>query len=106
MSLIVVACALFGIGLFGVLSRRDTIAILASVEVMLGGPILLLVGLGSAAHQSDVAPTALTAVHAEGLALLIIVVAATEAAVGLALLVAVARSTRTTALEDLSEVKG
>jgi NADH-quinone oxidoreductase subunit K len=106
MTLIILSCSLFAIGLFGVLARRDTIAILASVEVMLGGPLLLMVGLGGAARKGAGALAASQAIHVEGIALLVLVVAAAEAAVGLALLVAVARSTRSTALEDLREVKG
>jgi NADH-quinone oxidoreductase subunit K len=106
MMLIVLSCALFAIGLFGVLARRDTVAILASVEVMLGGPLLLLVGLAGAARTGTGAVAAGQAVHLEGIALLLLVVAAAEAAVGLALLVAVARTTHSTSLEDLQEVKG
>lgn len=102
--IIVLACALFGIGLFGVLSRKDTVAILASIEVMLGGPLLLLVGLGTAARSGPAAST--DALHVEGIALLVIVVVAAEAAVGLGLLVAVARRTKTTALDELTEVNG
>lgn len=98
--MILVACALFGIGLLGVLVRRDIIALLASVEVMLGGALVLLVGLGASVKQSG-AP-----VSVEGVALVVIVVAAAEAAVGLALLVAVARRRGTTRIDDLNEVKG
>lgn len=104
MTLIVLCCAIFAIGLFGVLARKDTVAILASIEVMLGGPLLLLVGLGSAARSG--ATAAAGAVRVEGIALLVIVVIAAEAAVGLALLVAVARKTKSTALDELTEVKG
>jgi NADH-quinone oxidoreductase subunit K len=100
MSLILVACALFGIGLLGVLVRRDIIALLASVEVMLGGAVVLLVGLGASVKQAG------TPVSVEGVALVVIVVAAAEAAVGLALLVAVARRRGTTRIDDLNEVKG
>ena len=100
MSLIAVACALFGIGLLGVLVRRDIIALLASVEVMVGGALVLLVGLGASVKQGG-APFSV-----EGVALIVIVVAAAGAAVGLALLVAVARRRGTTRIDDLSEVKG
>lgn len=106
MSLILMSCVLFGIGLYGVLARRDIVAVLASIEVMLGGALVLLVGLGSAARvgESEVAVKAATSV--EGIALMVIVVAAAEAAVGLALLVAVARRRGVTRLEELTEVKG
>lgn len=100
MNLILVACSLFGIGLLGVLTRRDIIALLASVEVMLGGALVLLVGLGASVEHSA-AP-----VSVEGVALIAIVVAAAEAAVGLALLVAIARRRGTTRVDDLNEVKG
>ena len=94
------ACALFGIGLLGVLVRRDIIALLASVEVMLGGALVLLVGLGASVKAEG------TPVSVEGVALIVIVVAAAEAAVGLALLVAVARRRGTTRIDELTEVKG
>ncbi len=100
MSLILISCALFGIGLLGVLVRRDIIALLASVEVMLGGALVLLVGLGASIRHGE------TPLSVEGVALIAIVVIAAEAAVGLALLVAVARRRGTTRIDDLSEVKG
>ena len=71
---------------------------------MLGGPLLLLVGLGTMARTG--ANASAGALRVEGIALLVIVVVAAEAAVGLALLVSVARQTKTTALEDLTEVNG
>jgi NADH-quinone oxidoreductase subunit K len=99
MMLLGVCCVLFGLGLAGVLIRRDIVAVLASVEVMLGGAMLLLVGLASTAPTSHPA-------SAQGIALMVLVVIAAEAAVGLALLVALARSHRTTRVDDLMEVKG
>jgi NADH-quinone oxidoreductase subunit K len=101
---VALSCALFGIGLFGVLARKDTVAILASIEVMLGGPLLLLVAFGAMARSG--ADVAAGAVRVQGIALMVIVVVAAEAAVGLALLVAVAQRTRTTALDELTEVNG
>ena len=103
MILIALSCLLFSIGLFGVLARKDTVAILASVEVMLGGPLLLLVGLGASARAA--LPTA-GSIRVEGIALVVIVVIAAEAAVGLALLVSVAKRTRSTVLDELTEVNG
>lgn len=103
MSLLAVACALFGIGLYGVLARRDIIAILASVEVMLGGGMVLLVGLGTSVAHKGAASAALSV---QGIALVVVVVAAAEAAVGLALLLAVARRARTSRIDDLTEVRG
>ena len=99
MMLLAVACVLFGVGLCGVLVRRDIVAVLASIEVMLGGALLLLVGLGSTMTTAQPA-------RGQGIALMVLVVVAAEAAIGLALLVAVARQTRTTRIDELTEVKG
>jgi NADH-quinone oxidoreductase subunit K len=99
MNVVAVACALFGIGLCGVLVRREIVAVLASVEVMLAGPLLLLVGLASSNPGAGSGR-----VHAA--AVIVLVVIAAEAAVGLALLVAVARHTHKTRIDELTEVRG
>ena len=99
MSLLAVSCLLFGFGLSGVLVRRDVVAVLASIEVMLGGVLLLFVGLGASLRTAQ-------PLRAESMALMVLVVIAAEAAVGLALLVAVARDLRTTRVDELTEVKG
>jgi len=96
MMVVSVPAALFCIGLYGVLTRRDAVGLLASIEVMLGGALVLIVALGAGAEG---------AVRVEGLALMVLVVAAAEAAVGLALLVAVARRRRTTRMDELVEVR-
>lgn len=97
MSVVAVAAALFAGGLYGLLTRRDIVAVLACVEVMLGGALVLLVGLGASGPG---------AVRVEGIALLVLVVAAAEASVGLALLVSIARRTRRTRIDELTEVRG
>ena len=99
MMLLALACLLFGLGLCGVLVRRDVVAVVASIEVMLGGALLLLVGLGSLLGIASPAGV-------QGVALMVLVVIAAEAALGLALLVAVAREMRTTRIDELTEVKG
>jgi NADH:ubiquinone oxidoreductase subunit K len=98
----VLACAFVALGLYGVLTRRDLIAVLASVEVMLGGATLLLVVLASSIQR----PTAAAVlVSGEAVALLLLAVVAAEAAVGLALLVAlVARGHSRT--DEIAEVRG
>jgi len=96
--MLIVSMGVFGVGLYGVLTRRDLVAVLASVEVMIGGALLLFVTLGT---SGDV-PSA----RVEATALLIMVLAAAEAAVGLAMVVAVARSARTTRIDELTEVRG
>lgn len=97
MSALIVSAALFSFGIYGVLVRRDLVAVLASIEVMIGAPLLLLVSAGAASGGGE---------RVEAIGLLIIVFAAAEAAVGLALVVAVAKAARTTRVDELTEVRG
>lgn len=97
MSVLIVAMALFSIGLYGVLTRRDIVALFACIEVMIGGALVLLVGLAAGSAEGA---------QIQAVGLLILVAAAAEAAVGLALLVALARRRGTTRTDDLTEVKG
>ena len=97
MSIVAVSAALFSLGLYGVLTRRDIVALLSSVEVMIGGALVLLVGIGASGSDP---------VRVEGIALLALVLAAAEAAVGLALLLTVARRVRTTRIDELTEMRG
>jgi NADH-quinone oxidoreductase subunit K len=97
MSGVIVASGLFCIGLYAVLTRRDLIAILVGIEVMMAGALLLLVIVGARAADGG-------SIHAT--ALLILVLAASEAAVGLALLVAAARALSTTRIDEMTEVRG
>jgi NADH:ubiquinone oxidoreductase subunit K len=99
MSGVVVACVIFCLGLYGVLTRREIVALLASVEVMLGGATLLFVVLGSTLQPVD------AGVAVQGIALLLLAVVAAEAAVGLALLVALVRRGRQST-DELKEVRG
>ncbi len=103
MSILVLSAALFCVGLYGVLVRRDIIAVLASIEVMLAGPLVLLVSV-AASIAAGAGQRAQGAVQAVGL--IVLVIAAAEAAVGLALLVAVSRSRRVTRFDELTEVRG
>ena len=97
MSIVTVTSALFCIGLYGVLTRREIIAILASIEVMLGAANIQLVAYAMA---NDIAASG------QAFALLILVLAAAEAAVGLALLVTMVRRDGRGRVEELMEVDG
>jgi len=66
---------LFGIGLFGILTRRNAIIVLMSVEIILNAAILNFVAFASYANDPG----------GQVFALLAIAVAAGEAAVGLAI---------------------
>ena len=96
MRALALACALVGLGLYGALTRRELVAVLASIEVMLGGATLLLVAYGAGSSAPDVG---------QGIALLVLTVGAAEAAVGLALVVALVRRGRTRT-DEITEVRG
>lgn len=103
MSLLVVCAALFSVGLYGVLVRRDVIGILASAEIMLGAGSVQLLGLGMAAVKDGGVSTAATT---EAIGLLLLVLAAAEASIGLALLLSVARRSGRGRVDELVEVEG
>lgn len=96
MSVTIVTAGLFCLGLFGVLTRRDVIAVLASVELMLGAANVQLVAQGVASGRGE----------AQALALFVLVIAAAEAAVGLALLLAAVRRSGRSRVDELAEVQG
>jgi NADH-quinone oxidoreductase subunit K len=96
------ASTLVAIGVFGVLVRRDLIGVLAAVEVMMAGALLVLAVYGSTVTRAAGAASP----RVEAIGLIILVIAAAEASVGLALVVVVAQRRRTTSLDDLTEVKG
>lgn len=107
MTVLAVSLALLSIGLYGVMTRRDIIGVLASVEVMMAGPLVLLVAAGATAvARLDSGGAVQGGGTVQSAGLLVVVIAAAEAAVGLALLIAVARSRKTTRMDELTEVQG
>lgn len=78
------SAALFCIGVFGVLSRRNAIGILMGIELMLNSANINLVAFGRYLH-----PQVLTG-HV--FAIFVMTVAAAEAAVGLAIIIAIYRN--------------
>jgi NADH-quinone oxidoreductase subunit K len=95
---LIVAAALFCIGLFGALARRNTIGILFGVELMLNGVNLNLVAFWRYLEPNLVAGTVF--------ALFVITVAAAEAAVGLAMIIAVYRLRQTVNADEVNTLKG
>lgn len=99
--LLVLAAILFSIGCLGFLLRRNLIIVLASIELMLNAANLTFLA-GSRHH------TALGGLNLDGpiFALFVILVAAVEAAVGLALVIALYRLKQTVRLDAANELKG
>ena len=96
---LVVAAALFCTGLYGALSRRNAIAILMGVELMLNSVNINLLAFW---RHIEVAGGTLAG---QVFAIIVITVAAAEAAVGLALIIAVYRNRRTVIVEDVDSMK-
>lgn len=80
-----VALMLFCIGFLGVVVRKNIFAVYLSIELMLNGVILLLVGLSRYHEGAD----------GQVMALLMIAIAAAEAAVFLALIVTLVKQRNT-----------
>lgn len=93
-----VAAALFLIGIFGALTRRNIIGILMSIELMFNAANINLAAFDRYLHPTGVA--------GQALALFIIAIAAAEVVVGLALLLAIYRNTDTVYAEDFNLLKG
>ena len=96
---LVLGTILFSLGMYGVLSRRNAIGILLSIELMLNGVNLLMVAF-SRYISSD------QQLAGQMFAIFIITQAAAEAAVGLAIIIAVYRQRRTIQVDQLDLMKG
>ena len=92
-----VAAILFTIGIFGIfLNRKNVIVILMSIELM-----LLAVNINMVAFSSFLGDLV-----GQIFALLVLTVAAAEAAIGLAILVTYFRNRNSIAVEDINLMKG
>ena len=87
---------LFAIGIAGVLLRRNVVVIIMSVELMLNAANLALIAFSRYLPGGD----------GQVLTFLVIAIAAAEAAVGLALVVQVARQRGTVDVDDLTLLRG
>ena len=94
---LIVSILLFAIGAFGFLARRNAILMLISIELMLNAVNLSLVAFN--AYQP--AP----AVNGAIFALMIMAVAAAEATVGLALVIAIIRTRQTAEVDQYHDLK-
>jgi len=98
-SYLMLSALLFAIGLAGALTRRNAILVLIGIELMLNAANLNFVAFWRFGPN----PEALTGLM---FAIFSIAIAAAEAAVGLALIIAVYRHYRTTHLDQIDSLKG
>ncbi|MBP01449.1 MAG: NADH-quinone oxidoreductase subunit NuoK [Rhodospirillaceae bacterium] len=94
---LIVSSILFTLGVFGIfLNRKNLIIILMSIELM-----LLAVNINFVAFSSFLGDLV-----GQVFAMLVLTVAAAEAAIGLAIVVVFYRSNRSIAVDDINELKG
>jgi NADH-quinone oxidoreductase subunit K len=96
---LIASAALFSIGLLAALSRRHAIFILIGIEMMLAAANLNFIAFWRFAPQPHPPTGVMVAIFS-------IAIAAAEAAVGLALVIAVYRHYRTTSVDKLDQLKG
>lgn len=94
---LLLATILFAIGIYGVLSKRNAVAVLMSVELMLNAVNINFVAI----NRYIVTEQAVGQVFA----LIVIVVAAAEVAVGLALILSIFRQRKSVNLNDFNLLK-
>lgn len=95
---LIVAAALFCIGLYGALSRRNAVAVLMGIELVLNAININLIAFNRYITPKDVS--------GQVFAIFVLGVAAAEAAVGLALIIGIYRTRDSVNLEDLDLLKG
>ena len=100
---LIVAAALFCIGAFGALARRNAVGVLMGVELMLNA-----VNINLIAFWRHIGVGAISGANMTGqlFAIFVITVAAAEAAVGLALIIAIYRQRSTVVVEEIDTMKG
>jgi NADH-quinone oxidoreductase subunit K len=91
------SAALFCIGLYGALARRNALAILMAIELMLNA-----VNINLVAFWRYITPELIAG---QAFALIVFAVAASEAAVGLALIISIYRRRNTVAAEEIDMLK-
>ncbi|MEJ2148322.1 MAG: NADH-quinone oxidoreductase subunit NuoK [Chloroflexota bacterium] len=94
---LLVSAGLFCMGIYGVLARRNAVAILMGIELMLNA-----VNINLVAFWRYISPESL---NGQVFAIFVFAVAAAEAAVGLALIISIYRNRETVIAEDVNILK-
>lgn len=97
---LLLSAILFCIGLFGVITRRNSVGILISIELMLNAANINLLAFWRYLYAPN------GDLHGQVFVLIIFVVAAAEAAVGLAMIISAYRQKRTVIANDIDLMKG
>jgi NADH-quinone oxidoreductase subunit K len=104
---IYLSLALFSIGIIGVLTRRNAIIVFMCIELMLNAVNLLLVAFSKMHHGTALATDAATTAGIDGqlFVFFIMVVAAAEVSVGLAIIVMMYRNIHSVDINFLNRLK-
>ncbi len=94
--LIGLSAVLFTLGVIGVLARRNALILFMSIELMLNAANLAFVTFARSFNHLD----------GQVFVFFVIVVAAAEVAIGLALIVTIFRTKKSTNVDDISTLKG
>ena len=89
--------ALFAIGTFGFLARRNAISMLMSIELMLNAVNLSIIAFGAFSTSLNV--------DASVIALIVMAAAAAEATVGLAIVIAIYRNRKTPLVDEYDAMR-
>lgn len=102
---IFLAIALFCIGVAGVLTRRNAIIVFMCIELMLNATNLLLVAFSKMHHLAGKAANINAGIDGQLFVFFIMVVAAAEVSVGLAIIVMMYRNTHSVDINFLNRLK-
>jgi len=91
------ALILFCIGLYGALSKRNTIIVLISIELMLNAVNINLVAFSRFGVSANIT--------GQIFALFVVAIAAAEVAVGIAILISLYRNKRTVNIDEMDSMK-
>lgn len=94
---LVLSALLFSIGTFGFLARRNAISMLMSIELMLNAVNLAIIAFGAFIPGLGV--------NASVIAIIVMAVAAAEATVGLAIVIAIFRNRRTPLVDEYDAMR-
>jgi NADH:ubiquinone oxidoreductase subunit K len=99
---LVLGAILFCIGLYGAIAKRNAIAVLMGIEIMLNAVNVTMIGFS---YFNTVKPYS-THLTGQIFAIFIITVAAAEAAVALAMIISIYRKRNTVDVTTIDELKG
>ncbi len=102
---IFLSIALFCIGIVGVLTRRNAIIIFMCIELMLNAVNLLLVAFSKMHHLKALEANPQAGIEGQLFVFFIMVVAAAEVSIGLAIIVLLYRNTRSVDVNFLNRLK-